>query len=112
MAALALRILIVCSFSVSCETASRTAAPERGPSPTTKAEDIPVDLESSTGGAATTAGQRELHPLEGNSDCMEMYSACKLVNGENLCTSAPLLLACGETARLPSTGEQLTCVCP
>lgn len=112
MAAPVMRIVIVCCFSVACEGAPRTAVTEPAPAPTTSISDTPVDQQPSTGGGATAVGQRELHPLEGNNDCMEMYSACKLVNGENLCTSAPFLLACGETARLPSTGELLTCVCP
>jgi hypothetical protein len=112
MATPALRFVVLCCLSVGCENASPKALTEPAPSPTTKVADIPVAPPSSTGGAATAGGQRELHPLEGNNDCMEMYSACKLVNGENLCTSAPFLLACDETARLPSTGEELTCVCP
>jgi hypothetical protein len=112
MTASALRFVIVCCLSGGCERASRTATTEPAPSATTKVADMSVDPQPSTGGAANAVGQRELHPLEGNNDCMEMYSACKMVHGENLCTSAPFLLACGETARLPSTGEQLTCVCP
>jgi hypothetical protein len=112
MAASTSRFVVLCCLSISCENTATKAQTESAPSPTTTVADIPVAPSPSTGGAATTGGQRELHPLEGNNDCMEMYSACKLVNGENLCTSAPLLLACGETARLPSTGEQLTCICP
>ena len=114
MSELALGHAILCLFALSCEN-NATKLPH-GPAPTSTAsagaangQNSPLPVPEHE---PTAAGRRELHPLDGNSDCMEMYSACTMVNGENQCTSAPLLLACGETGRLPSTGEQLTCVCP
>jgi hypothetical protein len=54
---------------------------------------------------------RTLHPAPGSQDCMEMYGSCT-EPPERLCTSSALVLACGESAELPSTGEQLLCACP
>jgi hypothetical protein len=63
---------------------SPKALPGPAQSPTTEVADVPVAPSPSTGGTATAGGQRELHPLEGNNDCMEMYSACspRLVGSE------------------------------
>ena len=55
---------------------------------------------------------RILHPI-GGPTCQEMYTACTKVPGKpDLCTSASFGIQCGETQRLPATGELLSCVCP
>jgi hypothetical protein len=104
-------VVVLCCLTLGCENTSKDAPTE--PTPSATAGTVPKPVETPPRGGTSAAGaRRDLHPIEGNTDCMEMYSACTLLNGENQCTSASLLLACGETARLPSTGEQLTCVCP
>jgi hypothetical protein len=69
-----------------------------------------IDL---TAKAAPSGASRELQPLDGHDGCIEMYTTCVSpgTRQEN-CTSASLRLACDEIAKLPSTGEQLKCVCP
>jgi hypothetical protein len=59
-------------------------------------------------------GTRTLKPLSPSGDsCLEMYSHCeKDPKGGNRCHSVPFHLECGETARLPSSGQMLHCVCP
>jgi hypothetical protein len=59
-------------------------------------------------------GTRTLKPLSPSGDsCLEMYSHCeKDPKGGNRCHSVPFHLECGETARLPSSGKMLHCVCP
>ena len=55
---------------------------------------------------------RILHPI-GGPNCQEMYTACTRVEGKGeQCTSASFGIQCGETQRLPATGELLSCVCP
>ena len=55
---------------------------------------------------------RILHPI-GGPNCQEMYTACTKVEGKGeQCTSASFGIQCGETQRLPATGELLSCVCP
>lgn len=59
-------------------------------------------------------GTRAIHPHGGMTDCLEMYSACSPDPGHpgaEHCTSAPLLLACGQSGTIPG-GETLVCVCP
>ncbi|MEI8254121.1 MAG: hypothetical protein WCJ30_00445 [Deltaproteobacteria bacterium] len=59
---------------------------------------------------------RELRPLAPGSDyCTEMYSSCsREPNGSERCTSAPFMIACGQTRPSPHRGDnsQLRCVCP
>ena len=55
---------------------------------------------------------RDIHPVVGAGTCIEMYSACKPSSGDSICTSAPLLIECGEAGKIPPTGELLRCVCP
>lgn len=52
---------------------------------------------------------REIHPLAGASECLEMYSHC---DENDPCTSAPLSVACGEVAQVPGSREVVSCVCP
>ncbi|HET8938343.1 MAG TPA: hypothetical protein VFN67_33090 [Polyangiales bacterium] len=54
---------------------------------------------------------RTIHPTSGGNECVEMYGSCT-EPPDQLCTSNALALQCGEHGQLPSTGEQLTCVCP
>lgn len=54
---------------------------------------------------------RTLTPADGAKECVEMYGSCT-EPPDQLCTSHALVIACGERAALPSTGEQLSCVCP
>jgi hypothetical protein len=58
------------------------------------------------------ARARTIHPLNGgDKECTEMYGTCT-PPPDRLCTSSALVLGCGESAELPSTGERLTCACP
>jgi hypothetical protein len=64
--------------------------------------------------AEAPSGAREIHPHGGMTDCLEMYSACSpdpASPGAQRCTSAPLLLSCGQSGTIPG-GETLVCVCP
>ena len=54
---------------------------------------------------------RTIHATAGSNECLEMYGSCT-EPPDQLCTSNALVLQCGERGQLPSTGEQLTCVCP
>lgn len=59
-------------------------------------------------------GAREIHPHGGMTDCLEMYSACEPDpdhGGAPRCTSAPMLLSCGQRGTIPG-GDTLVCVCP
>lgn len=70
-----------------------------------------IDLTAAAGGRLLTGEARELRPREGHDGCVEMYTVCMPeVKGEN-CTSARLELECGETGKIPSTGEQVKCAC-
>jgi hypothetical protein len=81
------------------------AADEQSSRPT-----IAVNQVAATDGIEHSA--RDIHPVIGASSCVEMYSACKPSSGDSLCTSAPLLIECGEAGKIPPTGEILRCVCP
>ena len=60
--------------------------------------------------SAEPSGQvRDIHPIGGGTDCIEMYTVC---NQQSNCTSSPLVFSCGATAKLPTSGETLRCVCP
>jgi hypothetical protein len=108
-----------------CASILLLACPER-PSPAEKS-DVPVvpaptETTSDTGrvidltnqgvvGASIGAPERELEPREGRDTCDEMYTVCLPDGkGEN-CTSARLELECGESGRIPTTGERLKCIC-
>lgn len=67
-----------------------------------------------TAPAELPPGTRTLNPLSPSGDsCLEMYSHCeKDPKGGDRCHSVPFHLECGETARLPSSGEMLHCACP
>lgn len=55
---------------------------------------------------------RTIHPTaDSNGECIEMYGSCT-EPPDQLCTSSALVVQCGERGQLPSTGEQLECVCP
>jgi hypothetical protein len=83
---------------------------------------VPTDTTNDTGrvidltnqaaaGASSVASEREIEPLEGRDNCTEMYTVCVPEGkGEN-CTSARLQIECGESGRIPTTGERLKCVC-
>jgi hypothetical protein len=72
-----------------------------------------IDLTAQAGSEASNPGTpRELQPREGHDSCVEMYTVCVSNDkGEN-CTSARLQIECGSTSEVPTTGEQLKCVCP
>ena len=77
-------------------------------------EEIDLDVAEGAQTGATPTGVREIHPHGGMSDCLEMYSACSPDPANpaiRRCTSAPLLLACGQTGTIPH-GETLFCRCP
>lgn len=57
------------------------------------------------------ASARTIHPASGSEECIEMYGTCT-PPPDPLCTSNALVLQCGESAELPSSGERLTCACP
>lgn len=52
---------------------------------------------------------RELHPLGGSEECLEMYTVC---DDRGACTSAPFTIDCGETTPNHDRTELLRCVCP
>jgi hypothetical protein len=104
-------VICVGAVIVSCQQGPERGATEPVPPSPSRAPEVSSRPTPPKGATADDA-PREVHPLDGNSDCMEMYTVCKPMNGESQCTGAPLLLACNETARLPSTGEPLRCVCP
>ena len=81
---------------------SSTSAPE------------PAPLRRVSGAASAGTGKvRDIHLRSGmSSTCVEMYSLCTRSGTENLCTSAPLHIECGEIGVVPATGERLRCVCP
>ena len=59
------------------------------------------------------AAPRVVDPHQEGGDCIEMYSACRETAQGEQCTSAPFVLRCGETGRVPTPdGELLTCKCP
>jgi hypothetical protein len=71
-----------------------------------------IDLTAQGGTASATRTPRELQPREGHDSCTEMYTVCiPDKKGEN-CTSGRLQIVCGDMGELPTTGEQLKCVCP
>jgi hypothetical protein len=71
-----------------------------------------IDLTAQGGAGSATGTPRELQPREGHDSCTEMYTVCiPDRKGEN-CTSGRLLIECGDLAKVPTTGEQLKCVCP
>lgn len=108
-----------------CASILLLGCPER-PSPPQNSElpvaPAPTDTTTDTGrvidltsrnaaGAPSGAPVRELEPREGRQNCSEMYTVCVSEGtGEN-CTSARLELECGESGKIPSTGERLKCVC-
>lgn len=56
----------------------------------------------------TAPFDRELHPLSPDMpDCIEMVSTC---NEDGMCTSTPVYIGCGTTARVGR--EVLGCACP
>ncbi len=115
---------------LACETTPR--APET-PRPSTEVPSMPIPVietpavlpsEPPTDDGLLDEGEldepvapgaaREIHPHGGMSDCLEMYSSCApdpATPGAARCTSAPLLLACGQSGTIPG-GERLLCVCP
>ena len=77
-----------------------------------KAEEEPTPAVGELGAQAPTTivgKAREIHPLAGASECLEMYSDC---DENDQCTSAPLSVACGEVAQVPGSREAVSCVCP
>jgi hypothetical protein len=119
VALLTLSALLCCAIPAcrvleSKPTAKQRAAAEQPPAPqppTTAAPPAAHEAEQSL--KVVSAGPaRELHPIGGGRDCMEMYSNCTKANGETTCGSSSFMLACGESGALPSTGERLTCICP
>lgn len=77
-----------------------------------KVEAAKPEVKAETKAPMPIPGVRDLRPLGGGTSCVEMYSACSPDGkGRELCTSAPLMLDCGERGKLPS-GEALRCVCP
>lgn len=84
------------------------------PAPTDTTSDtgrvIDLTNQGVTGGSGG-ASEREIEPPEGRDNCTEMYTVCVPGGkGEN-CTSARLQMECGESGRIPTTGERLKCVC-
>ena len=126
-ASLALLFLL----AVACETTPRTPVPSVPTPGAVPALPIPVietpellappqpgleeiDLDEAPAEGETPSGAREIHPHGGMADCLEMYSACApdpATPGAQRCTSAPLMLACGQSGTIPG-GERLVCVCP
>jgi hypothetical protein len=95
---------------------STTVAPSTPVTPKAQPVEEPgsaVDL--SSGGSSSSQpnlAPRDMHPREGSDSCVEMYTACLPdKRGEN-CTSAQLWLECGETAKHPTQGGLVRCVCP
>jgi hypothetical protein len=118
-ALLALSALLCCAVPACREldskpTAKQRAAEERPPAP--QPPDAPPSPDAHEAEQSlkviSTGPTRELHPIGGGRDCMEMYSNCTKTNGQTTCGSASFMLACGESGALPSTGERLTCICP
>lgn len=60
---------------------------------------------------AAKPSARAIHPAADAKECVEMYGSCT-EPPDQLCTSNALVIECGESAALPSTGERLSCVCP
>jgi hypothetical protein len=85
------------------------------PPPSFDEDDLVEEAEAADDAVhAPASGAREIHPHGGMADCLEMYSACSpdpATPGAQRCTSAPLLLACGQTGTIPG-GDTLICVCP
>jgi hypothetical protein len=125
---------LVLSFALvlACETPPRapsTSAPTAAPSAPTMPIPVidtgeviepahptldDVALDTPEDDEIAPSGAREIHPHGGMSDCLEMYSACAPDPdhaGTQRCTSAPLLLACGQTGDIPGGGS-VVCVCP
>jgi hypothetical protein len=107
---------IVCPLLLACVERSDGAsaippvnASPSPPAPATPPSLTPHPADSPTG--LSSGPTRELGPIGGGTRCLEMYSACTMVDGERQCSSAPFSLECGEEARLPTTGEVLRCVC-
>lgn len=102
-------LLAACS-SPAAETVS-VAPPSltAPPAPPTAPPVAPPNPAPSAGPIRPTAPfDRELHPLSPDApDCIEMISTC---DAEGLCTSTPVYVACGTTARVGR--EILGCSCP
>jgi hypothetical protein len=97
-----------------CALASRCSRSSDNPRESVSAGATSSMPESGAAPISTSTGKagkrpRDIHPI-GGPDCIEMYTVC--MGDAHLCTSAPLILECGQTGDLPSTGERLRCVCP
>lgn len=117
-ALLALSALLCCAIPACRELGSKPTAKQRAAAEQPPARQPPAAAAPPSAHEAeqtlkvSTGPARELHPIGGGRDCMEMYSNCTKANGGTTCGSSSFMLACGESGTLPSTGERLTCICP